>query len=152
MIRYIRSRFCWTTCWPHYLKKNLFFNNILTIMVEGYFETLSGFLFSSIIFVFSAYFIPCILLGIGLVFYYKKGGNKNPLLLTALGIAYFASLTALYIHLIKWIPFLLIQSYSHIIFLIGLIPFWKFKLDVKIEKFFVGLFRKISFNHRFVKG
>ena len=121
-------------------------------MVEGYFETLSGFLFSSIIFVFSAYFIPCILLGNGLVFYYKKRGNKNPLLLTALGIAYFVSiyLTALYNHILWWIPFLLIQSYSHIIFLIGLIPFWKFKLDVKIGNYFVGLFRKISFKNPIV--
>ena len=121
-------------------------------MVEGYFETLSGFLFSSIIFVFSAYFIPCILLGIGLVFYYNKGGNNNPMLLTALGIAYFVSiyLTALYSHILWWIPFLLIQSYLHILFLIGLIPFWKFKIDVKIGKFFVGLFRRISFKNPIV--
>ena len=127
-------------------------NTCFQLLVVEYFKMLSDILFSSIIFVFSAYFIPCILLGIGLVFYYKKGGNKNPLLLTALGIAYFVSiyLTALDSRILWWIPFLQIQSYLHIIFLIGLIPFWKFKIDVKIGKFFVGLFRRISFKNPIV--
>ena len=98
--------------------------------------------------------LPCILFGVILVLFNTKTKFRNSMLISV-GIAYFASiyLTALHLAIILWwIPFLLIQFILHITFLIGLIPFWKFKIDMKIGKFFVGLFRRLSFNHRLVKG
>ena len=95
--------------------------------------------------------LPCILFGVALVLFNTKTKFRNSMLI-AVGIAYLISIFTIN-EIIEHLWFILaLQVILHIIFLIGLIPFWKFKIDVKIGKFFVGLFRRISFNHRFVKG
>ena len=87
--------------------------------------------------------LPCILFGVILVLFNTKTKFRNSMLISV-GIAYFASIYLTFLPLGKIIPFLQLQVFLHIIFLIGLIPFWKFKIDVKIGNYFVGLFRKIS--------